>query len=124
MPLNDACLKGQMQIAEMLLGRGARVNARNAAGVTPLHDAALGGNAEVVKLLLDHGAEINARDRESSATPLHFAASMGRVDVVELLLARGADVAAKNARGLTALGVAEENNQGEVVALLRKNLTR
>ena len=120
-PLDDAALKGQREIVELLLSHGAKVDVRNKAGATPLHDAALGGDAGVIKMLLDHRADVNARDAESGATPLYYAASWGRQEAVELLLARGADPNAKTKKGATILQAAIDSNQPEIAALLRKH---
>jgi ankyrin repeat protein len=119
-PLDDACLKGNPRMVDLLLSRGAKVNLRTPAGATALHEAALSGNPAVITLLLDRGAEIDARDRESSATPLHYAVSMSRREAVELLLSRGADRTLRNSRGKTAMDVAVDNGLTEIVELLGK----
>ena len=123
-PLDDACLKGQRELVDLLLTRGAKVDLRNRAGATPLHDAALGGDAGVVKMLLDHGADVNARDTETGATPLYNAASWGRQEVLELLLSRGADPNTSNSKGTSALQSAIENNQPEIAAILKRHGAR
>ena len=118
-PLDDACLRGQRELAELLLSLRANISERNRSGTTPLHDAALGGHPGIVGLLLDHGADIDIWDQESGATPLYYAASLGRTEVVELLIDRGADISLKNRRGLSPLEAALENNQAEVADVLR-----
>ena len=58
-PLHVACTHGHSEIARYLIENGARVNARNASGMTPLYLASLadrkaGGSLKV--LLEEHGA--------------------------------------------------------------------
>lgn len=50
-PLHWAAMKGQNKIVEMLLLRGARVNATNRGDDTPLHLAAAHGHREIVHMV-------------------------------------------------------------------------
>jgi len=54
-------------------------------------------------------------------TPLHFAARGGHVDVIRTLLAKGADANLKSKGGRTALDLAKEKNQTDVIELLQKH---
>jgi ankyrin repeat protein len=51
-----------LEIAGMLMGRGADVNARTTAGDTPLVAALRRKHYDIVVSLLDHGADPNVRD--------------------------------------------------------------
>lgn len=118
--LHDAALKGFVAIAKLLISHGADVNRVNADGSTPLHDAALAGHAEIIELLLSKGAEINALDGEQSATPLHHASSWGRPDAVNILLKHGADPDIPNKSGVSPLQAAQTNGRPDIVAILKK----
>jgi ankyrin repeat protein len=87
--LQEAVLRGQIDLVTLLLEKGADPNTRTAQGSTPLHDAALKGHKEIVELLLGRGARLEASNG-SGATPLHDAALGGHRAVVELLIERGA----------------------------------
>lgn len=51
-PLADACSRGFVEIARMLLEAGASLTVTNSDNLTPFQHAALGGHEEVVRLLL------------------------------------------------------------------------
>ena len=54
--LSNAVLHGHAEIARLLIGRGADVEAANRDGNTPLHIAAFTCRFEIVRLLLEEGA--------------------------------------------------------------------
>ncbi|KAK4151622.1 ankyrin repeat-containing domain protein [Chaetomidium leptoderma] len=88
----------------------------------PLGYAAAVGNIAVIQLLLERGAEIEQRGK-TGWTPLHRAVKYGHSDAVEALLARGADAAATwKEPGLTALDLAREGGDQEIIQLLTKAL--
>jgi peptidoglycan/LPS O-acetylase OafA/YrhL len=68
-PLHRAALSNRAEAAELLIRRGADVNAVAIDGGTPLHAAAFVGNEEVVATLVEHGANVNAANQRG-ATPL------------------------------------------------------
>ena len=84
------------EVTEILLARGANVNAKSSDGKSPLHRAAEKGHVDVAEMLLVHFAKINAEDKDG-VTPLHWATLGGHQATVELLLAHGADVTAQEA---------------------------
>ena len=105
-PLHHAVRPGGRELAELLIARGADVNARSNTGRTPLHAAAHVDRAtDVARLLIAHGAEVNATNDEGEI-PLHEAARWARVENVELLIAEGAEVNLKNQAGDTPLDAA------------------
>ena len=125
--LDIACLHGDAPISQLLLEHGADPNLRNKSGSTPLHDAALNGNKEVIELLLAHKASINAIASEDGSTPLQYAASLDRLEAVRTLVEHGADVTLKNAKGLTAIQLAERNGFADIsefLAACRSNRVR
>jgi ankyrin repeat protein len=91
-------------------------------GNTPLGVAAENGHEGVVRRLLTgpRQADPNARD-ENGQAPLFGAAYFGHTGVVKLLLeARGIDPQLCDTDGNTALQVAAENGNQEVVEVLQR----
>jgi ankyrin repeat protein len=83
-------------VVEMLLEKGAEVNAKS-------------------------GVIIAEGQPDEGRTPLHVACTTGSVPVVELLLAHGADVKVETKNGCTPLSLAKEREFDEIVELLRKH---
>jgi RNA polymerase sigma factor (sigma-70 family) len=113
--LNDA------ETVQILLDRGAKVDAADDRGQTALHMAVEWG-AGITKLLVDKGADVNARTK-SGATPLMLAAAGNQPEgaqpeVVRMLLEKKADVNARDDAGRTPLMYAAENGRLENAKLL------
>ena len=87
-PLHAATAGGHVEVALLLLERGAQVAAADAGGHTPLHIAAENGSVPVVEALLDRGADPYAVDAEEK-TPISRAAARNHTAVVDLLNLRG-----------------------------------
>ena len=71
---------------------------------------------QVCKLLLDNGAGVDDQDQHGN-TPLHIACYQGHPDTVEILLKGGARLL-RNNQELTALDLAKEEEETDVVKLL------
>ncbi|CAG6016249.1 unnamed protein product [Menidia menidia] len=78
--LQEAVLRNNVEICEMLLKAGAKYNLSNMYGITPLFTAAQSGQARV---------------RRTGISPLHLAAERNRDDVLEMLIEAGFDVNAQ-----------------------------
>lgn len=85
--LYHASVRGRREIAEMLVARGADVNAGDG-GNTALHGAATFGRLEMVEWLLAHGARANAKDY-NGRTPTRVALDAGHAAVADLLRRHG-----------------------------------
>jgi len=67
--LSWAALFDQTEVIELLIKKGADVNAKNRDGATPLHAAAFLGRTEAAELLIQKGADVNAKNNNGE-TPL------------------------------------------------------
>jgi ankyrin repeat protein len=126
-PLHWAALYGNSDVAELLLAKGANVNAVDQDRMTPLHLVAKNDYKEnaksmlaTAKLLLASNADVNAVDFPFGDTPLHKAAGgKGNCEeMVKLLLANKSDVNAMNGSGWTPLHVAASEDRTGVADLL------
>ena len=83
--LHGACAAGHRGVVELLLGRGARVDAAMSDGGQPLRGAAEGGHIEVARLLLARGAD-PCHAKSDGDTALHAACRRGHLAMAELLV--------------------------------------
>jgi ankyrin repeat protein len=117
--LHIAAYDGQLDICATLVEAGADTNVQNLHGEIALHGAVRGSHLELCTLLLTADANANIQDA-IGMTALHIAAALdGQLSICKVLIEAGANFDAWDTRGLTALQVAEEENNSEVVALLR-----
>jgi ankyrin repeat protein len=124
-PLYVAAEAGKEDIVEALIGcERVGLEIPDVNGTTPLGIAADRNHEGVVRLLLgaSRPADPNARD-EDGQTPLFNAAFYGHLRVVELLLnAPGIDLQLERSDGKTALQIALENGNQEVVEVLQRHI--
>lgn len=97
-PLMLAAINNQMDLARLLMARGADVNQT---GWTPLHYAASKGHVDMMRLLIENHAYLDA-ESPNGTTPLMMAAHYGSPMATKLLLEEGADPRLKNKLGLSA----------------------
>jgi len=116
-PLHVAAWRGHGEVVELLVDKGANLDAQDKLGWTALQRAADNGHGEVVKLLVEKGANLEAQDTYGR-TALHLAAQGGHGEVVKLLVEKGANLEAQDTYGRTALHLAAQGGHGEVVKLL------
>ncbi|XP_032429961.1 ankyrin-3-like isoform X18 [Xiphophorus hellerii] len=116
-PLHIAAHYGNINVATLLLNRGAAVDFKARNDITPLHVASKRGNTNMVRLLLERGARIDARTKDG-LTPLHCGARSGHEQVVEMLLNRGAPIMSKTKNGLSPLHMATQGDHLNCVQLL------
>jgi len=108
---------GDEQIAQMLLERGAEINAANRTHKqTALMLAAQNDHPDAALLLIGKHADVNAPNDEG-VTPLMMAAYRGNLAVVKALLKAGAKPGVK-VQGMTASKIAEANGHLDVVKAL------
>ena len=119
-PLMLAALRGQADIAQRLLKKGADVNKT---GWTPLHYAASGGAVPLLKVLIEQHAYIDA-ESPNGTTPLMMAAKYGSGAAVDFLLQEGADAQLKNQQGLTALQFAQQGERPDAIKSLSSTTRR
>lgn len=94
MSFDENMAKNFKDISELLISKGADVNAKGKDGYTPLHWAAQFGREGVAELLVSKGADVNSRAKGSffrkGKTPSQMAADNGHTAIVELLKTHGA----------------------------------
>ena len=134
-PLHLCCMKGYVEIIQLLLQKQCNVNAKNLFSKTALYNAACSGDVKIGKcnpniiflssiinslrynlpyilasLLLDYGADIEAiAEHELGATPLHGAILFNKVDMVKMLVTRGASTDVRQNWGGSTIDVAKVN---------------
>lgn len=126
-------------ISDLLAARKPNIETRNAQGLTVLHQAAIWGSV-IAKPIFDKGADIDAQT-PAGMTPLMLAIASKPFDAkktavisdqnetvrteatmhgnfVKTLLDKGADMTLRNAEGKTALDLAREKGDAELIELL------
>ena len=108
----------RVEIAKLLLQRGANPMVQNDNCFTPLHLAARRGHLELCSLLLkDSRVQVNSLN-QGNISPFDMACLGGSREVCELLLKRGADITHKSTIGLFPLKIAAWKGYEEICQLL------
>ena len=118
-PLHYAALKGCTEIVELLVNKGAKIDAITITGKTPLHIAIINNRTAIVEFLLNKGADINAQENHGK-TPLHIAlhlATENNYKQIKFLVNKDADINSKDNQGYTPLHYAALKCHTEIVTL-------
>lgn len=113
-PLCFAAESGSAAVVRLLLAAGADFNTLNEHFMSPLEEAAMRGHAEVLKAMIEFTVDVNARG-DNGNTALHFAKDKAVVDV---LVEAGANVDARDEREETPLFYAAAGEDIDVVRAL------
>lgn len=112
------------EVGKLLIDAMANLNCTNERQDTPLHFAAYrkGENsaAELCRLLLEARAAINARNKNSD-TPLINAALNANSEAASLLCDRKADIDHRNFVSKTAIDLAQEHNNIDVLTVIENS---
>ncbi|GLU07652.1 hypothetical protein SLE2022_246020 [Rubroshorea leprosula] len=115
-PLHYAAEFGPKKLIELLISKGAEINAMADCGA-PLLYAAAKGKHEFVKVLLDHNADPNVISHDQFS-PLLFSILAKSIECMKLLLKAGADPNICGSKGMTPLGFAASEGETEVIKCL------
>jgi hypothetical protein len=115
--LHLAAMYRKTYAVQILIEKGASVDAVTINEETPLHTASKLGNLETVELLIEKGASVNAL-KIFNETPLHLASERGNSETVALLIEKGASVNALKTDNETPLHLASRFKNLEAVELL------
>jgi uncharacterized protein len=117
-----ASRQGHAGVADLLLSRGAEVNARSDGGATALLYASSNAHSRVVRVLLNRGADVNAQDESGQSALMEVFHrdndSEKIMEIVTMLLAAGANLNLMNDHYETALVYAVQGALAPGVRLL------
>lgn len=92
----------RLEMVNLLLGAGAKVDFANDSKMTPLMYAASNGNTEIVNILIKAGAKVNLTDNRNMS-PLMMAVQSGYKDTAEILIKNKANIKQQSKFGGTPL---------------------
>lgn len=116
--LSWASQRGDVEMIQQLLSRGADPNKADGSGLTPLHWACNKGGYLSLKALINAGADINRKD-DRGRTTLMYAVKFGDdVETIKMLLDFDADMALRDCDGRTAIHFAGWKDRPKVLSYL------
>ncbi len=124
--MHIAASSGNVELAQILAGRGGNPNLVRKDGHTPFSVAVLAGDLTMVKELVVHGAKVDARWDPQDKIPdpvesialarqnqsiLHLAAIAGKPEMLEFLHSKGASLHVKNSLEETPFDLADKQER-------------
>ncbi|KAK1655866.1 hypothetical protein BDP81DRAFT_11398 [Colletotrichum phormii] len=116
-PLIWGSLEGRQKAVQMLLGKGANVNAQGGEYGNALQAALSRGYDNIAQMLLSKDADVNAQGGKYG-NALQAASSEGHDNIVQMLLSKDADVNAQGGFCGNALQAASSEGHDNIVQML------
>jgi ankyrin repeat protein len=116
-PLHLAAHFDKTEMIDLLLARGAKLEALDGDGNTPLHHAAAWGKGPAVERLIAKGANIKLRNKKGQ-TPLFRAAQFGRLKPVQILAGKKVCLDEEAEDESTPISAATSNGHADVIQAL------
>jgi ankyrin repeat protein len=116
-PLLSAILRKKVEIAKLLILKGADVCVTDSSSRTATHLAVDRNLPQLIPLLAEKGAGLNELD-SVGWTPLHWAAAKDRIDAAKALIEAGADVHVISELGGSVLHEAASSGSADMIQLL------
>jgi uncharacterized protein len=124
-PLHFAAYAGNLEVAKLLLDRGAPIDRRANTKFrnTPLQVSLLTAQEEMASMLVARGADVRI-EQDEGFTALHEAAQIGSEKLIALLLDAGADPNSRGQDGRTPLAMARKSGHSAAAKLLQSRGAR
>ncbi len=116
-PLHEAAGHGRIEMAKILLEKGAEIDIQDNEGTTPLLAGLIDRKLESASYLLDEGANFEIKDNEGW-TPLMAAIYANFNTIVEWMIDEGVDVNQTTNEGWSPLMQTAENDARAIASLL------
>lgn len=122
--LTKAIKNNDAELVRILLDAGADINKADQNGSTPLIRAYVEDNTELASFLVNSGADVNKIVNKvcgyEDITVLMLSCHHGDAAWAKFFLESGTDINITNKSGKTALQIAKENGNEEIIALLKR----
>ncbi|XP_041430803.1 ankyrin repeat and SOCS box protein 2 isoform X2 [Xenopus laevis] len=115
--LHESVARNAIDIIDVLVKGGAKIETKNCYGITPLFVAAQCGHMEAMRYITKCGADFNTQANDN-ASALFEASKNGHDDIVEFLLAQGADANKPNKDGLLPIHIAAKKQDNDDIVLM------
>ena len=112
-----AAKAGNVNQLRILLSQGLDINISNRERETSLHMAAARGHYSAVIFLVNKGAYVNAKTVKNWI-PLHHAVRSRHPNIVNFLISRGSSAQSRTSDGLTAIDMANNINDYQLLSIL------
>lgn len=123
-PLHVATIYGNKTATSLLISNKASCNIPDKWSFVPLYYAQRGRHFEVALALVEAGASMKSLSTEVIQNLFFAAVEFSRKEALEILIDKGADVWAKGVAGQTALSIAKERGDAEIMQVLKANKSR
>lgn len=116
--LFEATMHGNIEIMNLLIQAGAKVNMKTKSGFFPLVVASEFGHLDACKLLISEGADVNLCTEPVGTTALTMACEKGHLDIVKVLVDNGSEVNHRICHGDSGVIYAAQNGYTDIVKIL------